>query len=436
MENTLILKSLRLCEWRQFVDVHIELHPRLTILAGPNGSGKSTILSVLGHSLTDDVQSAFLATPVQDDENSQSSFSIGTLFERFNLFPKKREQKSSDTFSIGKLQYSDGAYGDITIPNKGSLLYELRLSPRTIIPGFRINSHAALPAYQEVSHVPISGILPRDAFIYYRDVQRQFDEGRTYLTNTGKRITNPVAPLKEILIAFAMLGSSTRHVRARPELVGLFEEFQTKLRSTLPVEIGFKYLEVRRPEIVVVSSTGEFPIDGASGGLMALIQITWQIFLFTKAHAGNVVVLIDEPENHLHPTLQRDFLGKLLVAFPAVQFIVATHSPFIVSSVRDSDIYALSYQRVPGTETHEEAAAVVASKMDVQDRASPASEILATVMGVSVTIPIWAEARLTEIVADFGRKELSQTSIHELKERLQEAGLGSFLPEAIAKLPR
>jgi hypothetical protein len=41
------------------------------------------------------------------------------------------------------------------------------------------------------------------------------------------------------------------------------------------------------------------------------------------------VALIDEPEIHLHPEWQRQIAGRLRAAFPNLQFIVATHSPFI-----------------------------------------------------------------------------------------------------------
>lgn len=169
---------------------------------------------------------------------------------------------------------------------------------------------------------------------------------------------------------------------------------------------------------------------------MALIQATWQIFLFTKAHSGNVVVLIDEPENHLHPSLQRDFLGKLVDTFPRVQFIVATHSPFIVSSVKESNIYTLTYQSIADAYLAKEASAVTATKIDLQERGGSASEILNTVLGVSVTIPIWAEAELTKVIDDFAGSDLTDASIQELKERLHNAGLGKFFPAAIARLPR
>lgn len=57
-----------------------------------------------------------------------------------------------------------------------------------------------------------------------------------------------------------------------------------------------------------------------------IIDITWQLYMFADT-SESFVAIIDEPENHLHPELQRNFLGNLIKAFPNVQFIVATHNP-------------------------------------------------------------------------------------------------------------
>ncbi|WP_235041469.1 AAA family ATPase [Vreelandella profundi] len=54
------------------------------------------------------------------------------------------------------------------------------------------------------------------------------------------------------------------------------------------------------------------------------------------------VVLIDEIDAHLHVSLQKKILSFLTGAFPKVQFIITTHSPFVVSSVNDAVIYDLS----------------------------------------------------------------------------------------------
>lgn len=45
------------------------------------------------------------------------------------------------------------------------------------------------------------------------------------------------------------------------------------------------------------------------------------------------VVLIDEIDLHLHPKWQRSVIGNLMQAFPLVQFIATTHSPFVIQSL-------------------------------------------------------------------------------------------------------
>ena len=53
------------------------------------------------------------------------------------------------------------------------------------------------------------------------------------------------------------------------------------------------------------------------------------------------VVLIDELDLYLHPRWQRHLLEDLQNAFPQIQFIVSTHSPFIIQSVRKQNLITL-----------------------------------------------------------------------------------------------
>ena len=53
------------------------------------------------------------------------------------------------------------------------------------------------------------------------------------------------------------------------------------------------------------------------------------------------IVLIDEVETHLHVSLQKLILPFLTRLFQNIQFIVTTHSPFVLSSISDSVILDL-----------------------------------------------------------------------------------------------
>jgi len=54
------------------------------------------------------------------------------------------------------------------------------------------------------------------------------------------------------------------------------------------------------------------------------------------------VVLIDEVENHLHISWQRQIGPWLTAHFPNIQFLVTTHSPYICQSAREGGLIRLS----------------------------------------------------------------------------------------------
>ena len=50
------------------------------------------------------------------------------------------------------------------------------------------------------------------------------------------------------------------------------------------------------------------------------------------------IVLIDEIDLSLHPTWQKRIIGILKQLFPKIQFICATHSPFIIQSLEEGEL--------------------------------------------------------------------------------------------------
>ena len=74
--------------------------------------------------------------------------------------------------------------------------------------------------------------------------------------------------------------------------------------------------------------------------------------------AGDVpsVILLDEIETHLHPGWQRQVLPAFQRMFPRAQIFVATHSPFVISSVNYGSVHILRRGENGVTaETHEAA---------------------------------------------------------------------------------
>lgn len=183
------------------------------------------------------------------------------------------------------------------------------------------------------------------------------------------------------------------------------------------------------PEVVLETTTGEFSFDSVSGGISAIIDIAWQLYMTSIVHPGDFVVAIDEPENHLHPTLQKTLLPNLLDAFPRAQFIVATHNPFMVGSVPDSNVYVLDYDDAQPSR-------VTSTKLDLINKATSSNEILRDVLGLKHTKPVWVEDQLERLVERYSSRVLSDDSLRELRKEMRELRLDHLFPETLSRIHR
>lgn len=177
-------------------------------------------------------------------------------------------------------------------------------------------------------------------------------------------------------------------------------------------------MKIAMPEVILETDAGSFALDAMSGGIASVFSIAWQINMFDTA-LDHFTVIIDEPENHLHPTMQRSLLPSFAEAFPNARFIVASHSPFIVSSFRKSHVIALDYNENRRVESF---------FVDETGFSGSANTILRKVLGVDSTLPIWVEDEI--------RARLSQNSHLDPKQQaeaimsgLREIGIGSSLGE-------
>jgi predicted ATP-binding protein involved in virulence len=59
------------------------------------------------------------------------------------------------------------------------------------------------------------------------------------------------------------------------------------------------------------------------------------------------IVLIDELDTYLHPTWQRRIVDALKKAFPRIQFVITTHSPFIIQSLHEHELIKLTKNNDP-----------------------------------------------------------------------------------------
>ncbi len=113
----------------------------------------------------------------------------------------------------------------------------------------------------------------------------------------------------------------------------------------------FSDLRVRRNPLVmtVKKQNEELIVNQLSDGEKSLLAMTGDLARrlaianpsLSDPCQASAVVLIDEIEQHLHPSWQRKIIPALRRTFPNCQFIITTHSPQVLSQVHKEDIFVL-----------------------------------------------------------------------------------------------
>jgi len=389
--------------WRQFDHIDLDLSSRLTVLTGVNGAGKTSLLALLGYHFSWSNQ--FVHSPNRRVREFTTQDARGELV---------RKRYAGSVSHIGTLTYDDYSESELSVPLNDDPQFSVSFGSQKNVNGLYLNSHRFLASYKPVSAIPARFGGASELFeLFSNEVRSPF---------VGKQSKkSPQLVMKESLIAAAVFGEGSASVRPSENAFDIWNGFQDVLRVLLPKSFGFVRLVVDPPEVIVQTELGEFPLDALSGGLTAIFEIGWQIFLRSREFE-TFTVCFDEPENHLHPSLQREIMPNLLAAFPRVKFVVATHSPFVVTAARDARVYILD----GGSR-----GLIEANELDINSDGVSAEQTLSNVLGVRSTLPIWAEHEFERILSNFSGSVPSAENLVNLRHQLENAGLSGSLPLAV-----
>jgi predicted ATP-binding protein involved in virulence len=115
---------------------------------------------------------------------------------------------------------------------------------------------------------------------------------------------------------------------------------------------GYKNLRIRLnpSRMIITNSKGEdLRVEQLSGGYKAVLSLVSDIakrLTLANLNSNNpleeeAIVLIDELDLHLHPKWQKTIVADLKRTFPNCQFIITTHSPFIIQSLEKEELINL-----------------------------------------------------------------------------------------------
>ncbi len=128
-----------------------------------------------------------------------------------------------------------------------------------------------------------------------------------------------------------------------------FNELLKKLFDNEDIELVF---DEENYSFTFIEKEKEYKFEHLSDGYSSVLDLITElimkmtedgIYSFIFNYKG--IVLIDEIETHLHIELQKEVLPMLDRMFPNVQFIVSTHSPFILNSMDNASVFDLEHKK-------------------------------------------------------------------------------------------
>lgn len=154
--------------------------------------------------------------------------------------------------------------------------------------------------------------------------------------------------LLDMKMTQALADSSGKHDKA-DQIKNWFTKFESLLQTLFDDKsVKLDFDEETFKFHIHMDGREPFDFNTLSSGYAAVLDIVVDLIIRMEKHTKRTfdfsipgIVLIDEIETHLHLELQKKVLEFLTTVFPNIQFIVSTHSPFVLNSLPDVAIYDL-----------------------------------------------------------------------------------------------
>lgn len=154
--------------------------------------------------------------------------------------------------------------------------------------------------------------------------------------------------LLDLKMTEALAVSGGKEEKAR-QIRAWFEKFQALLERIFEDDgLQLIFDEDTFTFHICQSNREMFDFNTLSSGYAAILDIIVDLIIRMEKKTQKTfrfdvpgIVFIDEIETHLHLEMQKKVLDLLTTVFPNIQFVVSTHSPFILNSLENVVIYDL-----------------------------------------------------------------------------------------------
>ena len=322
----IFISNIKIEKVRHLKNLKIEIsdeEKKHLILTGKNGSGKTSLLN----SIADFLNSI-----------TKSNDPMDTM--RYLKLDKKNllhaVDKSEDSIQVKEIEKRIESYEKRIKDSTGGIMLEMNFPLADIRSAFEKGEFVV--AYYKAerifkAHVPkhVEKIELKNDYAIQETPREDF-----------------IKYLLDLKMTQALAVSNGKKEKA--EKIGhWFDDFQDLLRKIFENDsVKLEFDEETFKFQILMDGREPFDFNTLSSGYAAILDIMLDLIIRMEKQTNRVfdfsvpgIVLIDEIDTHLHLALQKKILELLITFFPNIQFIVSTHSPFIVNSLDNAVIYDL-----------------------------------------------------------------------------------------------
>ncbi|MCM1187893.1 MAG: AAA family ATPase [bacterium] len=294
---------------------------RHLILTGKNGSGKTSLLDRL---------SVFLDSITKHDGIMYYQNKVESYQSNYNTGLKQ----SPDLEDVGeRKEFLEAAQNELKAAKSG-LDIEFNVSYATLNKNFK-NGDFIVAYYKDERVLDL--IEPKHV------TKVEFQETYGMEDTPSKEFIKYLLDIKMTQALALQAGKSEKGKR----ITEWFDNFEKILQEMYGEDsIKLEFDEDTFHFYVLQQGRERFGLNEMSRGYAAIMDIIVDLMMRMERHTEQKfsydmpgVVLIDEIETHLHLELQKRIMGMLTTLFPNIQFIVSTHSPFVLNSISNVTIY-------------------------------------------------------------------------------------------------
>lgn len=298
-----------------------EQNKKHLILTGKNGSGKTSVLEALMRNL-------------KGIENGEMNY-----YHLYNA-QLKEAQKEYDKENIDMLKYE--LEKDISsVKNKINYYIEhleTKINYTKDITNKFINGEFILAFF---------GADRKTSFIIPNEIK---NVSLNYRYNIEENISNIFLNYLVYLKTQQSFARNENDIEAADNIQKWFDNLEKALKELLEdesIKLFFDYKNLMFK--LKQKNRRDYCFDELPSGYLSVLDILINLILRmerTKTNSYDVegIVIIDEVETHLHIDLQKKIMPFFTTFFPKIQFIVSTHSPFILNSLENVVVYDLENQ--------------------------------------------------------------------------------------------